>query len=63
MGVIVYPFPRCRNPLAGRNDGSVADDRQQIEMATGLCLQNAKPVAAVMESDTLDKASQNFLGR
>ena len=32
-------------------------------MATGHCPQNTKPVIAVMKSDTLDKASQNFLGR
>ena len=63
MGVIVDPFARCRNPLACGDDGSVTDDRDKIAMATGLCPQNTKPVIAVMESDALDKASQNFLGR
>ena len=27
MGVIVDPFTRCCNPLAGRDDGGVTDDR------------------------------------
>jgi hypothetical protein len=42
---------------------SVTDDRDKVVMATDLCPQNTKPVIAVMEGDTLDKASQNFLGR
>src|SRR5712691_9843965 len=63
MGVVVDPFARCRNPLACRDSGSVADDRDQIAMATGLCPQNAEAVLAIMESDTLDKARQYFLGR
>jgi hypothetical protein len=41
----------------------VADDRDQIAMATGLCPQNAEAVLAIMEGDTLDKARQYFLGR
>src|ERR1700674_4116410 len=43
MGVVVDPFARCRNPLACRDSGGVADDRDQIAMATGLCPQNAEP--------------------
>ncbi len=35
MGVIVDPFTRRRDPLAGRDDGRVTDDRDQIAMATG----------------------------
>jgi len=63
MGVIVDPFTRCRDPLAGRDDGRVTDDRHQIAMATGLCPQNTKPVIAVMEGNTLDEASQDFRGQ
>jgi hypothetical protein len=63
MGVIVDPFARCRNPLARRDDGSVTDDRDKIAMATGFSPKNAKAVLAVMESDTLDKAGEYFLGR
>src|SRR5229473_6786014 len=63
MGVVVDPFARCRNPLAWRDSGGVADDRDQIAMATGLCPQNAEAVLAIMEGDTLDKARQYFLGR
>jgi hypothetical protein len=63
MGVIVDPFARCRNPLACGDDGSVTDDRDQIAVPACLCPENTKPVIAVMEGDTLDKASQNFLGR
>src|SRR6266478_3707930 len=63
MGVVVDPFARCRNPLAWRDSGGVADDRDQIAMATGLCPQNAEAVLAIVEGDTLDKARQYFLGR
>ena len=63
MGVIVDPFPRSRNPLPGRDNGGVADDHHQIAMAASLCPQNTKPIVTVMEGDTFDKASQNFLGR
>src|SRR5712672_715863 len=63
MGVVVDPFARCRNPLACRDCGGVADDRDQIAMATGLCPQNAEAVLAIVEGDTLDKARQYFLGR
>src|ERR1700692_1394925 len=63
MGVVVDPFARCRNPLACRDSGGVADDRDQIAMATGLCPQNAEAVLAIMEGDTLDEARQYFLGR
>src|SRR5712692_5662254 len=63
MGVVVDPFARCRNPLACRDSGGVADDSDQIAMATGLCPQNAEAVLAIMEGDTLDKARQYFLGR
>src|SRR6185312_13332618 len=61
--VVVDPFARCRNPLACRDSGGVADDRDQIAMATGLCPQNAEAILAIMEGDTLDKARQYFLGR
>src|ERR1019366_7710741 len=63
MGVVVDPFARCRNPLACRDSCGVADDRDQIAMATGLCPQDAETVLAIMEGDTLDKARQYFLGR
>src|SRR5712692_1809471 len=63
MGGVVDPFARCRNPLACGDDGGVADNRDQLAMATGLCSQNAETVFAIMESDTLDKARQYFLGR
>src|SRR5882672_5386717 len=63
MGVVVDPFARCRNPLACRDSGGVADDRDQIAMAAGLCPQNAEAVLAIVEGDTLDKARQYFLGR
>src|ERR1700737_300901 len=63
MGVVVDPFARCRNPLACRDSGGVADDRDQIAMATGFCPKNAEAVLAIMEGDTLDQARQYFLGR
>src|ERR1700738_2902863 len=63
MGVVVDPFARCRNPLACRDSGGVADDRDQIAMARAFRPQNAEAVLAIMEGDTLDQACQYFLGR
>ena len=63
MGAIVDPFARCGDPLAGGDDGGVADDGHQIAMAARLRPQNAEAVLAVVEGDPLDEASQNFLGR
>src|SRR3979490_900012 len=63
MGMVVDPFARCRNPLACRDSGGVADDRDQIAMATGFCPQNAEAVLAIVEGATLAKAPQVFLGR
>src|SRR6202165_3720768 len=63
MGVVVDPSRESRNPPACRDSGGVADDRDQMAMATGLCPQNAEAVLAIMEGDTLDQARQYFLGR
>src|ERR1700730_19005071 len=63
MGVVVDPFARCRNPLACRDSGGVADDGAQIARPRALCPQNAEAVLAIVEGDTLDKARQYFLGR
>ena len=62
MSVVVDPFARSRNPLACRDSGGVADDRDQIAMAASLCPQHAKAILAIMEGDPLDKASQDFQG-
>jgi hypothetical protein len=62
MGVVVDPFPRSRNPLSRRDHGGVSDNRDQVAMSARLDPQNTKAVVAIMEGDTLDKASQNLLG-
>ena len=61
VGAVVDPFPRCRDPLPGRNDGGVPDDRHKIAMAPGLDAQNAESIIGVVERHPLDEASQNLL--
>ena len=60
MGAVIDPFPRCGDPLPGRDHGSVADDRHEIAMAACLDAQNAKPVIGIVERHSLDEASQNL---
>ena len=59
---VVHPFARCRNLLASRDGGGVADDRDQIAVATCLCPENAKTVLVIMKGDALYKARQHFQG-
>jgi hypothetical protein len=63
MGAVVHPFARCRDPLASRNGGGMADDRDQIAVPACLCPENAETVLVIMEGDALYKARQHFLGR
>src|SRR2546425_1419846 len=46
--------------LAREAGVGVADDRDQIAMAAGLCPQHAETVLAIMEGDPFDKACQDF---
>ena len=63
MGAVVDPFARRGDPLAGGDDGGVADDGDQFAVAARLDAENAEAVLGVVEGDALDKARQNFLGR
>src|ERR1700726_2525451 len=63
MGAVVSPFAGCRDPLASRDGGGVADDRDKIAVPACLCPENAETVLVIMEGDALYKARQHFLGR
>ena len=61
MGVIVDPVARGGDPFAGGDGGGVADDRDQIAVATRLDPENAEAVLGVVERDAFDKTRQDFL--
>jgi hypothetical protein len=63
MGMVVHPFARRGNPLAGSDYGGVAENGNQFAVATGLDAKDTKAVFGIVESYAFDKASQNFLGR
>jgi hypothetical protein len=63
VGAIVDPLARRRNPLAGRDDGSMSDDRDQFPVAPRLDAQDAKAGFIVVKSHALDRARQDFLRR
>ncbi len=51
------------DPLAGGNDGGMADDGYQIAVSARLRPQNAKAVLGVVEGDPFNEACENFLSR
>ena len=63
VSAIVDPFAGCGDPLAGGNDGGVADDGHQIAVSARLRPQNAEAVLRVVEGDPLDEACEHFLCR
>ena len=63
VGAIVDPFAGCSDPLAGRDDGGVADYGHQIAMSARLRPEHAEAVLGVVESDPLDETCEHFLGR
>src|ERR1700687_2150536 len=63
MGLVVDPFARRCDPLAGGDHRGVADDGDQFAVAARLDAQDAQAVLGVVEGDALDKACQNLPGR
>src|SRR5271166_6876 len=61
VGAIVDPFARCSDPLAGRDDGGVADYGHQIAMSASLRPEHAEAILGVVESDPLDETCEHFL--
>jgi hypothetical protein len=47
----------------GRDDGDVVDHGHQIAVSARLRPEHAEAVLSVVEGDTLDEASEHFLGR
>ena len=63
VGAIVCPFAGRCDPLAGGDDGGVADHGHQIAVPARLRPEHAEAVLGVVEGDPLDEASENFLSR
>ena len=57
---VVGPFARRGDPLAGGDDGGMADDGHQIAMAARLRPENAEAVLGVMEGHPLDEAGEHL---
>ena len=60
VGTVVDPVPGCRDPLARRHHGGVADDRDQVAMPPRLGSQDAEPVLRVVEGYPLDQPGQDL---
>ena len=63
VGAIVDPFAGCGDPLAGGDDGGVADHGHQITVSARLCPEHAEAALGVVERDPLNHAGENFLSR
>ena len=61
MGAVVDPFARGGDPFTGRDDGGVADDRDQIAVAARLDAQDTEAVLGIVEGDALDETGEDFL--
>ena len=62
MGAVVDPFTGGGDPLAGGDRRGVADDGHQIAMSAYPRPENAEAILGVVEGDSLDEASEDFLG-
>src|SRR6266568_3174982 len=60
-GTVVDPVAGGCNPLAGRYRGGMADQGDQLAVATGLNPQDAKAVLGVLVSDALDQSGEHFV--
>ena len=63
VGAIVDPFAGRGDPLAGGNDGGMADEGHQIAVSARLRPEHAEAVLGVVEGDPLSEACENFLSR
>ncbi len=63
VGAVVHPFTGRRNPLAGGDHRSVADDGDQVAMTARLDAEHTKAAVGVMECDPFNQASEDLTGR
>jgi hypothetical protein len=56
----VGPVTGSRNPLTGGNHGGVANDGDEIAVATRLDPNDAKAVVGILLGDALDQSGQHF---
>jgi hypothetical protein len=63
VGAIVDPFAGRRDPFTGGDRCRMANDGDQIALAASLRPENAEAVLGVVEGNSLDKASEHFLGQ
>jgi hypothetical protein len=60
--MVVDPSAGCGDPLASRDGCGMPNDRYQLAVPSGLDPENAETVVVIMESNSLDETSENFLG-
>jgi hypothetical protein len=60
MGAVVDPGPARLNELAGRDHRGMADQGDEIALASRFDTQNAEAVLGVVERDPVDQPSQDF---
>src|SRR5579859_7651840 len=61
MGAVVDPLARRGDPFAGSDCRRMADHRYEVTMRPGFGAKNAEPVLRIVERDTFNDTSQNFL--
>src|SRR6266516_5743200 len=60
VSTVVNPVARCRDPLTGRDRGGMANQGDQLAVATSLNPQDAKTVLGVLVSDALDQSGEHL---
>jgi hypothetical protein len=63
MGAIVDPLARGSDPLAGADRGGMAENGDQVAVATRLDPEHAEAVVGVVEGDALDQAGEDLAVR
>src|SRR6266566_154827 len=59
VGTVVDPVAGGRNPLPGRNRGGMADQGDQLALATSLNSDDAKAILGVLVGDALDQSGEH----
>jgi hypothetical protein len=60
MSAVVRPITGGRDPLAGRNRGGIADDRDEVAVASRLHPDDAKAVLGVLVGNALNQPSKHL---
>jgi hypothetical protein len=60
MGAIVHPATGTRIPLTSRNDRGMADDGDQLAVASRLDPDDAKAILGILVGDALDQPGKHL---